>query len=40
MGLLDPAEYHAMRRANTQMGIESNLPGLVVLPGERQYPRP
>ncbi|MEX6504713.1 hypothetical protein [Pseudomonas zhanjiangensis] len=28
MGLLDPAEYHAMRRANTQVRIESNLPGL------------
>jgi len=33
MGLLDPAEYHAMRRANTQVRIESNLPGLATTLG-------
>tara|TARA_Y100001951_G_scaffold79685_1_gene67540 strand:+ start:1287 stop:5060 length:3774 start_codon:yes stop_codon:yes gene_type:complete len=33
MGLLDPAEYHAMRRANTQVRIESNLPGLAATLG-------
>ena len=33
MGLLDPAEYHAMRRSNTQVRIESNLPGLAATLG-------
>jgi hypothetical protein len=33
MGLLDPAEYHAMRRANTRVRIESNLPGLAATLG-------
>ncbi|MCQ4263171.1 hypothetical protein CXK91_07445 [Stutzerimonas stutzeri] len=33
MGLLDPAEYHAMRRANTLVRIESNLPGLATTLG-------
>ncbi|MDX1723963.1 MAG: hypothetical protein R3355_12775 [Pseudomonas sp.] len=28
MGLLDPAEFQAVRRANTRVRIESNLPGL------------
>lgn len=33
MGLLDPAEYHAMRRANSRVRIESNLPGLAATLG-------
>jgi len=33
MGLLDPAEYHAMRRANSCVRIESNLPGLAATLG-------
>lgn len=33
MGLLDPAEYHAMRCSNTQVRIESNLPGLAATLG-------
>lgn len=33
MGLLDPAEYRSMRRANTRVRIESNLPGLATTLG-------
>lgn len=33
MGLLNPAEYHTMRRANTRVRIESNLPGLAATLG-------
>ena len=33
MGLLDPDEYYAMRRSNTQVRIESNLPGLAATLG-------
>lgn len=33
MGLLAPTEYHAMRRANSRVRIESNLPGLAATLG-------